>query len=388
MDPVGSIIAVVVGIVVVVIVLLFYFYWRQGKQIKALVDVLKAEKIASNTWSFLSGEKKVTLYYFEGSRYSPSLVSLSLAGDFRGHCIIRKETKFDKFCKRLGVNKEAQVSDPEIAEQYYFESEDSDFVKSFMQKTEVKGILKEALQNFTRIEINNNVCSFIKSPASLLSYKSQQLADAAAKLVEFVQFIPHSTSPNASLTVQTGVFESRKKIWGGFATGLFFAGIFYLAWGIMRFCEPVFPWRVFLASLWASIPIFFLLAPKAIDQLSRHSTSAQALTRVFCLGTPGLIICTWAALVSLNGFMDKSSPVKHAVHVVDKHISRDSKYGDKYYLTVTPWESGQSPYNFRVSKSNYDLILLSTSCTIKTKKGFFGFEWIPHTMINFQKHRS
>ena len=387
MDPVGSIIAVVVGIVVVVIVLLFYFYWRQSKQIKTLVDVLKAEKIASNTWSFLSGEKKVTLYYFEGSRYSPSLVSLSLTGDFRGHCIIREETKFDKFCKRLGVNKEAQVLDPEIAGQYYFECEDSDFVKSFMQKAEVKEILKEALKDFTRIEINNNVCSFLKSSASLLSYKPQQLADAAAKLVEFVQFIPHSTSPNASLTVQAGVFESRKKIWGGFATGLFFVGIFYLAWGIMRFCEPVFPWRVFLASLWVSIPIFFLLAPKVLDQLSRHSTSAQALTRVFCFGTPGLIICTWAVLVSLNGFMDTSSPVKHVAHVIDKHISRDSKYGDKYYLIVTPWEPGQPPYNFRVSKSNYDLIPLSTSCTIRTKKGFFGFEWIPHRMINFQRHR-
>ena len=57
MDPVGSIIAVVVGIVVVVIVLLFYFYWRQSKQIKTLVDVLKAEKIASNTWS-VSGRKR------------------------------------------------------------------------------------------------------------------------------------------------------------------------------------------------------------------------------------------------------------------------------------------------------------------------------------------
>ena len=365
-----------IGIMLLVVSSLIYAFWRQKKQVKALLDSLKVEKIDSSTWSISCGEKKVVLYYFAGSRSSSSYVSLSLSGDFSGQCLIRKENKFDKFSKSLGINKEAQVLDPEIGDKYYFECEDTDFVKLAMEKSGVKDILKEVLGAFSRIEIQGNVCSFVKSPGNLTSLKPQQLLDLSAKLIEFIQYIPRAVPSSTSLTVKTEVFESGKKMWTGFAFGLLFAGVLYLGYGGMDLYQPLSRWHVFLGSLWISVLLFLFLVPRAIDRLSHHATSAQTLLQVLGLGVPGLVICVWAATTLLNGFMDTSKPVDHAVRVVGKHFTTSSKSGNKYYLIVNPWEAGQSSVVFRVPYSDYSRIAVATPCIVETKKGTFSYEWI------------
>lgn len=361
-------------------------YWSQKQKISNVLYGLNARGKGLNVWEITCEGKTVSFFYSSGSRNTPASMSLSYEGEFNGHCLIRRECGADKFYKSAGINKEPQVFDPELEHKYYFECEDDSFVRSLVAKPEVKDCLRVIFDNFsfTQVKIEGHVCTFYKSPANLDEYTPEQLKIFAARLVEFVAQLPPLTSWGVSATPKSEAFVSKKKIWDGFSFGLFLAGVFLLFVGI-KVAHPVFPGKLFLSSLWLSIPAVLMIVLFAFNQLSGHATSAQTLLKVIFLGSPGFVVFIWVAMLLLNSFLDTSLPVAHKVFVIDKKISHSKKHGNSYYLVLATWEKDQTPYSFHVNSAVYGRTPIMAACEVETKNGFFGFQWISSCACSFKK---
>jgi hypothetical protein len=77
----------------------------------------------------------------------------------------------------------------------------------------------------------------------------------------------------------------------------------------------------------------------------------------------------------INGSQDVSNAVSHQVNVVEKYITH-SKNSKAFRIRVKAWHSEFPNYGFMVSPQVYDRVNVGDSCTVVSKAGLLGFEWV------------
>ena len=343
--------------------------WLKNRKIRAIIKELGANG-SDGLWHFIVKGRHVRLFYADSR--NPS-VSLSVIGNFKCQCVIRKELVIDKATKAIGLNKESSVTDPEIDSKVYFECEDDDFILRLTQNPNIKTPILGALQHFSYIKIEKGGC-IVQKTAHLSSFKAEQIRKAGESLVEFVKYIPDADSVE-TLTPKTQEFESKLKIWGGYTFGLAATAFLAIFLDRSHFYPPVYPMVVVKKSILISTIFLTVLLIFMLKNFGGRSTSAKRISLMMIFAGVSISVCVWAVIRILNGVLDKSIVVTHETSVLSKNIYT-GKYDTKYYLVLDPWEKGQSADDFQVSQSDYNAIPEAAACKVKTRSGYWGYEWI------------
>jgi hypothetical protein len=140
--------------------------------------------------------------------------------------------------------------------------------------------------------------------------------------------------------------------------------------------KPLDKGKVFVDSLKFSLPLLVLFTWFSIRLLKGRSSSHRELIAVFFIALFAFPLAGFGYSGFLNGVLDDSSPAVHQVLVLNKYYKR-SKNKYSYYAVVNSWRKQESEEKLRISKSLYNYLQPgSSTITITTKPGKFGFEWI------------
>jgi WD40 repeat protein len=140
--------------------------------------------------------------------------------------------------------------------------------------------------------------------------------------------------------------------------------------------KPLDQGKVFVDSLKFSLPLLVLFTWFSIRLLKGRSSSHREFIAVFFIALFAFPLAGFGYSGFLNGALDDSPPAVHQVIVLNKYYSR-SKNNYTYYAVVNSWRKPESTEKLNISKSFYNYLQPgSSTITITTKPGKFGFEWI------------
>ncbi|MBF0485517.1 MAG: hypothetical protein HQL16_03275 [Candidatus Omnitrophica bacterium] len=367
--------AIPIFIFLVINGIVIFMFWKRMAQVKGVLNSCGGRSTGLGGGVINVNGRDVGFYYQESSRNSPSLLRLSLKGNFFAHAAFHHETSADKAVKSAGVNQEIQLYDPPVDDELYIECEDQGFVSRFFSSSDTKVFLVGLLRNFTRLEINGSSVTLTKTPCESLSgIDSEEIRQAAEKLCFIADQIPLPAPGERSATPATDDWKMSEGLFTGIGIASLVFGVVLLIWGVAAF-EPIDKGKLFAVSLNFSVPFFGLFAFFAFQQLKGHSTSAKTLLIAGLTAGVGFILCGWSGGVVLNGTGDISKAKTHESIVINKYISH-GKHSTYYHLTVAPLDRSFDNYTLDVSRCAYDQTQLSSRLNIITRDGAFGFKWV------------
>ena len=318
--------------------------------------------------------KPVSFVYRMGNRKDGSSLQLAFKRDFHAQAVFRTETQADRFGKEIGMNQEIQLYDPDFDRAVYVECEDPAFIDRFLSAAQAKEQLRTLLGFFTSFEIRADRCVATKFPCGEAGQmSSDEIVAGARTMLALAAHIPSALPGQASATPRTDECRRAEATLLGFGIGCMAVGVILTAWGFFGF-EPLYPGRVFKASLYVSLPLAGLFVFYILGQFKGISTALRMFSLTAVLGGGGIILLCWGGFMVLNGGQDLSSAVTHEVRVVNKHVSRGKS--TSYRIWVTSWVDPDAVYKFETSRAGFDLIDINDPCVITTRSGLFDFEWI------------
>jgi hypothetical protein len=147
--------------------------------------------------------------------------------------------------------------------------------------------------------------------------------------------------------------------------------------GILKY-PPLDGDKVFLNSLLFSTPLFFLFTWFSVHLLKGRSTSHRELIGIFLFSLVVFPVAGKGYNIFFNGVLDHGPPEIHRVAVLQKNTVRAD--GDEsYYAVVQSWreDTVEPTEKLEISRDLYQSLEPgSSTMTITTKPGAFGFEWL------------
>lgn len=289
-----------------------------------------------------------------------------------GNFIIRRETKSDRFFKKLGISVEMATHDPTFDDTFYIDSKTVPFTRDFLEKPENREAVRTLFSfGFTSLEHNG---AFI-----VLTWKNfprgQQIEAAAReKVAEQMAILNRGLMKIPSY--KTGFTAARFKQFLVFGiTGLVsITGIIAFITGRNHY-TPLDMWQVFFKSLSVSVPLFFLFILVSLFLLRGRSSSHRELISVFLITLFTFPMAGFGYGVFFNGALDKDPPTPYQVLVLGKHKSGGKNTA--YYAEVESWRENENTELVGISRQLYQqLEPRSSKIIITTKPGKFGFEYI------------
>jgi hypothetical protein len=317
--------------------------------------------------------RQVVLVYRPPKKNISARLEISLTGHFFAHAAFRTETKIDHFGKNIGLNQEIQLFDLDFDKAVYVECEDRDFVNQLLRTPEAKAHLKSILATMTSLHIDGNRCYMVKADMQGKFYSSAFLP-AVHSMVAFSKNIPLLEPGAVSATPVT----DKVRLWIGFFIGfsglLFGVGLALIIWGLSAFA-PLMPAKLFFASLYIAMPFAFIMVFYMFYRFKGLSIALRSFTTAAIFAILGAVLVCWGGGMVLNGSQDVSEKTAYQVQVMDKYTTH-SKNNTSYHIRVNAWREGFSSYVFNVGKHAYYSIDRGDPCTVVSKAGLFGFEWI------------
>jgi hypothetical protein len=132
-----------------------------------------------------------------------------------------------------------------------------------------------------------------------------------------------------------------------------------LDYSILEWNQFWLPFAIFGFSL------FFLTLLLAKDTRKRVITMIAPL--LFCA------VYGYAAVINLNGILDKSNPSIYKAKIMDKKISGSKR--TEYIFKLAPWGRGSEEEEVDVGKTTYSNHGIGENADIIVKNGTFGIPW-------------
>jgi hypothetical protein len=372
MCPVSFLLTILIIVTVGVII------WQSTKYYSAVTNTLQScggIRRSLNGGVITVDGRDVMFYYQQRSKNTPSLLRLTLTGNFYAHAVFHAESSTEKFAKGIGLNREVQTNDPMFDNLVYIECEDKPFIDWFLKEPDTRSLLLEVLRTFTRFEIDGCRAVLVKTPCDDLALvASDDIRMAAQRMAILAASLPPASGGQASSTPNTDEARGLERFFIGVVIALVGAGVVLLIWGLSAY-DPVMKGRLFTSSLYVSLPLAGLAGYYFFNQLKGLSTSMRSFSTVTVTAVAGLILCCWGGGAVLNGMMDISPAQTHNCNLSDKWITH-SKNSTTYHVRVTSWDPQFPSYQFSVSRGLYDHITSGDPCRIVSRAGYLGHEWV------------
>jgi hypothetical protein len=90
----------------------------------------------------------------------------------------------------------------------------------------------------------------------------------------------------------------------------------------------------------------------------------------------GAMLGTIGTALFINSHFDKSPEQSHLSKVTQMYTRTGSRGARSYYICLTDWKNPQAQINLAFDREIFDSHQVGELVTIKTKRGFLGYEWI------------
>ncbi|MGD2092757.1 MAG: hypothetical protein PVH61_41715 [Candidatus Aminicenantes bacterium] len=363
---------VIIILVVVTLVILKVIKRRRHQQAEFAGGPEMVAKGASG-----EGTYEGTTYrykHFKGTDKAPPYFSIMIPCTSSGAFSITPETKFDRFFKKLGVCVEIDTHDAGFDDAFYINTNTIPFTRSFLEKSENRRSIQALFQlgfNYLKHDGQNLTITWRNFPR-----RTQMEVETMEKAVALLAEQGGSLAKITTYEMQEPTTWKQKRLFAfAFPILLAITGITALIIGLSQY-RPLDSGKVFVDSFKFSVPLLVLFVWFSIRLLRGRSSSHRELIAVFFISLFAFPLAGFGYRGFLNGALDDSPAAVHQVIVLNKYYSR-SKNNYTYYAVVNSWRKPESEEKLRISKSFYNYLQPgSSTITVKTKPGKFGFEWI------------
>jgi hypothetical protein len=316
---------------------------------------------------------KYSYRHYKGSDKSPPYFMISIACDASGSFKFKKETKFDRFFKRLGVCIEIQTNDPEFDDRFYITSETIPFTRSAVERRDVRRSILEMFKlGFNSLYLKNRILNLTWH--GFPRRKEMQIAvveAAVAQMAVMVEILPTIYVPE---DMEKSNWKLKRFIGFAVPSFLLISGIVLLIMGHVNY-NPLDSGKIFVSSLMYSLPLFVMFSWLTLEMIKGRSTSHHELIAIVLLGLFAFPMGGYAYTTYLNGALDDSPESVYDTRMIRKYSKRN-KNSYSYYMVVTSWRETEKIEKIKVSHSFYNRLRTNARVTVTTKPGKFGFEWI------------
>ena len=383
MNTDSGLILIIVGIAILVIIITLFIVMIVVKRRRRETgeqtpgdgrEYLPRGSSGENTYEDIA----YTYKHFRGTDKAPPYFSITIPCTSTGDFSITWEKRFDRFFKRLGVCVEIDTHDPSFDDAFYISSDTVPFARQYMERNENRRAI-QALFNLGFNHLKHNGKSMVLTwrnfpRRQLMALETMEKALAQlVLLVRALNRIPSYEPPVSAYPVW-----KLKRLIAFTVTGIIVVtGITALIVGLINY-KPLDAGKMFVKSITYSVPLLVLFAWISLQLLKGRSSSHWELTTVFLISLFAFPLAGFGYAAFFNGAFDQGSPELHRVNVINKKYSHN-KNGYTYYAVVNSWRenSAEKTEDIRVSKGLYNSLQPgSSTMTVTTKPGKFGFEWI------------
>lgn len=334
-----------------------------------------------SAFSDLRGEFNGTPYRFRftpKSRNSPPqgtvtfLVPQGLAGS------VRREGKFDRWGKSIGLNREIQTGDSAFDTPYYLSGEpEGPFSLLFSQSQ-----CRQAIQNLFSLPFPLKEVIF--SPEGLT------LAFTPFREEHLESFDPRLCAPDALTLLQEAsklplipyglVVPPKRSSLPLFLLSGFLAlgGTVALIVGLTLY--PPLDKSFLLGSLRYVFPLLFLYLFFAFHFLKGHPQSHIRFFQLFLLSLPAFFLSGTGFFAYGNGALDKSEPETCQTLIVDKTITKN-KNSYTYTLLLLSWRHPGGTERINVDQEIFTASRQGDGVEVTTRQGHFKAPWVERVSL-------
>jgi hypothetical protein len=312
--------------------------------------------------------------HFRGTDKAPPYFSITIPCTSPGAFTITPETKFDRFFKKLGVCVEIDTHDPGFDDAFYINTNTIPFTRSFLEKSENRRSIQALFHlGFNHLKHDGQGLTLTwKNFPRRTQMEVEPMEKAVALLAEQGRSLAKITSYE---TPEPSTWKLKRLFAFAFPILLTVTGIIAMIIALSSY-KPLDRGKLFVDSLKFSLPLLVLFTWFSIRLLKGRSSSHRELIAVFFISLFAFPLAGFGYRGFLNGALDDGSPAVHQVMVLNKYYKR-SKNKYSYYAVVKSWRKPEAAEKLRISKSFYNYLQPgSSTMTITTKPGKFGFEWI------------
>lgn len=337
-------------------------------------------------WKGVPGKTGIVKYEYKIERGENNIVGFKIGIEAYGDYdfVLKRESRFDRWCKKLGVVIEHQVGTDEFDKEIYIISDDPQFCQALSSNikilNDVLKLFRSGVADFCHLkEMRYN------NEQLWLSYKVDPGFDEAS-----IKWLAATVAPRlvlvAAALIKAGQevdkqrrdpFVIKAAIILAISTGLVINGGLQILW--IRGGGPPITLDI-SALLWHSVllglTIVALLIAATFYIIGRSSRTHLVLIEIVLVGTFGAMATCFVELRDLNIDSDRSVPAMHVVTSVDKYVSSGRRRSTSYYLYVEDWTKQQATIKLKVGYSIYNSISIGDRVRIMERSGFFGYRWI------------
>lgn len=296
---------------------------------------------------------------------------------------LRRETWFDRWCKRVGIASEHQVGSDEFDREIYVISDDPQFCQVLSSKSEMRDHvmllfrsgaskfceLKEIRYNQEKLWLDYKVKDGFRRETiqKFAEEYSPRLVLMAAELVKAGQEVKKQ---------RRDPFLIKSILLLSISSGMLINGFLQF----MRINLSELPLTLEVGELIGhaiglGLVIVALLIVATIYLLGRSSRTHLVLLEIILAGSLGAFVTSAAELRDLNMELDRGEAAHHVVKALGKHISKGRK-STSYYLHVEDWTGRERSLRLSVGSGLYGRVAVGDAIEIVEKPGYFGYRWM------------
>jgi hypothetical protein len=312
--------------------------------------------------------------HFRGTDKAPPYFRITIPCSSQGAFKITRETKFDRFFKRLGICVELDTHDPEFDDRFYITTDTIPFTRACLERRENRESIRTVFDlGFNHLKHDGKaiILTWNRFPRRQLM-ETAVMEQGVALLAVLHEKLPGIPGMD---TQESSAWKSKRLLSFALPGLALVTGIIALIVGLTTY-RPLDTFKIFLNSLSISLPLFVLFVWFSIHLLKGRSSSHRELIAVFFIALFGFPLAGFGYTAYLNGAWDREMEMVHDVQVVKKFYSR-SKSSYTYYARVNSWRQDRETEKLRVSRRFYNRLQAGESIiAVTTKPGKFGYEWI------------
>lgn len=315
--------------------------------------------------------------YSPQTKNSPAFFEISMNTVAASKLVIKQESRFESFAKKLGITKEIQIGDSEFDDKFFIDTNDENFTRKYLDTQRIEQI--KALYDIKEYSLgalsirNNKIGIIVMMGKNRITDLNPEIFERYADfLVDLKANMPSVPGPYRDIfSKQT----DNKAIIAVFS----FAGILCIA-GLIMFILGTINYKLIrytliYSSLLYAIPLLCIFWVFAFPVIKGRSDSHYLFLVLLLISLIGFGFGTTGSFIFSNGFLDTSEISAWETRIIDKFQRRADK-DIKYFIEVQFWRGPGEPINIRVTRSEYENILVHDPVTVKTGEGFWGHEWL------------
>ena len=330
--------------------------------------------------SFSAAGRRVHASYFQGSKNSPSVLSLYTEVSAPAGFSLKKQGAASGLAQKLGLETDISTGDPLFDDRFDVDCDEPGFAADYFASAKKR----EAVY-----ALFDNGCASLSLDETGLRAEWTPFAIQADTSADFLRAclpafavlagdLPAPPPPRPAGALGRKKFDRLTgTILGG---GSVLLGLFVLFSGNMK---PIDSWEFFLftapysAAAWLAFSALVFFALKGRTWFLSGLAQASGLGLIF-FGLLGFSAGVW-----LNVVKDPSPVSPHETVVTGKTYSQ-SKNSTTYYVFVASWRPGRHSESLVVEKAVYDQVVQNRSrAVVRTRAGYFGYEHIVRADFSF-----